>query len=331
MAKNESIKKTDYGITVNGISIDRDKIIGGEDSKFNLPFSVTYLNADSEVLKSNTGDVSLKGVLALLMCTEGYLEGYIDNELHRLNKYDAFMLSQSAYGKLTKVSPDFKAIAVGCDLEYYFTHIDNMIDTNIQIQLSEMTNISVPKKQFDSICGILSTLCRRIVDEENNDMSFLPPDRQIIRQNIIREMFISAINVLACELINIVLITLPPQPAYRGRKDEIVKEFMKLIHDNYQTHRDLKFYADKLFLSPKYLSSLRKTAHAPRTRGVDRPKGDFLRQTAPRIQRHVGEANSIDNELPRPELLRKILQAQSGNVAKSIQTVDKRGVICIYT
>lgn len=265
MAKNESIKKTDYGITVNGISIDRDKIIGGEDSKFNLPFSVTYLNAESEVLKSNTGDVSLKGVLALLMCTDGYLEGYIDNELHRLNKYDAFVLSQSAYGKLTKVSPDFKAIAVGCDLEYYFTHIDNMIDTNIQIQLSEMTNISVPKKQFDSICGILSTLCRRIVDEENNDMSFLPPDRQIIRQNIIRELFISAINVLACELINIVLITLPPQPAYRGRKDEIVKEFMKLIHDNYQTHRDLKFYADKLFLSPKYLSSLvkQRTHRAP--------------------------------------------------------------------
>ena len=265
MVTNESIKKNGFGVTINGIGIPRDKIFGGEDSKLNLPFSITYLDANSEVLKSQTGDVSLKGVLALLMCTEGYLEGYIDNELHRLNKYDAFMLSQSVYGKLSAVSPDFKAIAVGCDLEYYFTHIDNMIDTNIQIQLSETKNISVPLKQFKSICSILSTLCQRIEEEENNDVSFLPPDRQAIRQNIIREMLISSINVLACELINSILITLPPQPANRGRKDEIVKSFMKLVHDNYQTHRDLKFYADKLFLSPKYLSSLvkQRTHRAP--------------------------------------------------------------------
>lgn len=41
-----------------------------------------------------------------------------------------------------------------------------------------------------------------------------------------------------------------------SRKDAISKEFIKLVQENCITHRDLSFYADKLCITPKYLSSV---------------------------------------------------------------------------
>lgn len=40
-----------------------------------------------------------------------------------------------------------------------------------------------------------------------------------------------------------------------NRKEEIVLEFLRILEDNYKSQRDLKFYADKQFLSIKYLSN----------------------------------------------------------------------------
>ncbi|MDD7692223.1 MAG: helix-turn-helix domain-containing protein [Prevotella sp.] len=44
-----------------------------------------------------------------------------------------------------------------------------------------------------------------------------------------------------------------------GRKKEIFFELMRLISLHYKEHRDVAFYADKMCLSPKYLSSLVKS------------------------------------------------------------------------
>jgi len=44
-----------------------------------------------------------------------------------------------------------------------------------------------------------------------------------------------------------------PKPT---RQEEILLDFMQLVHDNCQEHRDLKFYAQKLCLSPSYLAHI---------------------------------------------------------------------------
>lgn len=44
-----------------------------------------------------------------------------------------------------------------------------------------------------------------------------------------------------------------------GRKQEVFFDLIRLISQHYKEHRDVVFYADKLCLSPKYLSSLVKS------------------------------------------------------------------------
>lgn len=44
------------------------------------------------------------------------------------------------------------------------------------------------------------------------------------------------------------------------RRSTYVQDFMRLVHFNYSRHRTLSFYAEKLFISPKYLTVLVKEA-----------------------------------------------------------------------
>ena len=44
------------------------------------------------------------------------------------------------------------------------------------------------------------------------------------------------------------------------RKDEIFDEFLELLRQNYKAERELTFYAEKMYLSPKYLSRAVKDA-----------------------------------------------------------------------
>lgn len=49
-------------------------------------------------------------------------------------------------------------------------------------------------------------------------------------------------------------------PVSQSRRSNYVKQFIKLVHENYRTERSVAFYAKRLFISPKYLSMLVKEA-----------------------------------------------------------------------
>lgn len=51
-------------------------------------------------------------------------------------------------------------------------------------------------------------------------------------------------------------------PNLRGtnRRNDYVREFVRLVHVNYTRERSVRFYADRLFISPKYLSMLVRDA-----------------------------------------------------------------------
>ncbi len=53
---------------------------------------------------------------------------------------------------------------------------------------------------------------------------------------------------------------LDDQPTTGSRRNSYVQSFLKLVHVNYPRERSVSYYADQLFISPKYLSLLVKEA-----------------------------------------------------------------------
>lgn len=73
--------------------------------------------------------------------------------------------------------------------------------------------------------------------------------------NICRsEIVMSYIRCFYLEIYNNLHHELLEDPEKNIRRKEIIKAFMSLILENYKTNRDVAFYADKLNITPKYLS-----------------------------------------------------------------------------
>ncbi len=68
------------------------------------------------------------------------------------------------------------------------------------------------------------------------------------------------IAALTYQLIQLVIRRLPVDEGKRpkSRRSSYVKEFLQLVHDNHLRERSVAFYADRLFISPKYLSLIIK-------------------------------------------------------------------------
>lgn len=70
----------------------------------------------------------------------------------------------------------------------------------------------------------------------------------------------SVIAALTYQLMQIVSRKLPAVDPnrQRSRRSAYVSDFVRLVHDHHRKERSVSFYADKLFISPKYLSLIIK-------------------------------------------------------------------------
>lgn len=71
-----------------------------------------------------------------------------------------------------------------------------------------------------------------------------------------------------------------------GRRHDYVREFVRLVHRHYVHERSVSFYADKLFISPKYLSLLVKEATG---RSAAKWIDDFVLMEAKNMLRFSGK------------------------------------------
>ena len=95
------------------------------------------------------------------------------------------------------------------------------------------------------------------------------------------------------------------------RSQEIVKELIRIVVENYKTERNISFYADKMHLSPQHLSTTVTDRHHIGIRHQRRAsQAEVHRTNYPR--------DSLLAELPRHFFLREILQALHRHVAQAI-------------
>jgi len=236
----------------------------------NLPFEITHLDKDL-LLHSHFESIEpnkpkqLNGITALLLCTQGNMQGELDGRNICLKAREAFLLIPSFYGMMRNVSDDFQAIVVVFDYEYYLQYIDRLIDISIQIQFVDMPSVELSDTQYSRINNALNALQMLIKEEQQTDYNQMADSTRETRRKIHRENILNVANILGLYIVDIILSTVPIHPPLHGKKEEIVKQFLTLMYENYIDHRDISFYANRLYVTPRYLSSIvkNKTGRAP--------------------------------------------------------------------
>lgn len=174
-----------------------------------------------------------------VFCTHGHASGRVNTHLYNIEEGGFFIVQQGQITELLDVSSDFRAIYILMTPSFSESlGIGNTFDLSTII--AEHPYIRLEGRTRAALESYLM-MCRNLIPEEQN------PHRLEILQLITRAFFLG----LGYFIHN----TETSKSPQGGRRSELTSEFIALVEQHYREHRDLKFYADALGLTPKHIST----------------------------------------------------------------------------
>ena len=217
-------------------------------SKFGDDYMFSHFIPGESALDYFSSPVRFEGILFVL-CLKGKLE--VEINLQQIELCSNSLLCLGPDKIISSKQTDFS------DFEAYFLFMSPQFLRDINIDMNVMNNIGRMASLKSSRQSVLS-----LSDEESQ---LLQKYMELLHYNTIKnsdELYIKNIsrNIIASVIYQIFQFGEKYMPYERveerplSRRANYVQEFMRLMHENYRQERSVGFYADKLFISPKYLS-----------------------------------------------------------------------------
>lgn len=217
---------------------------------FNDDFILTdNLTGDSENILSNP---ELKSLVTLpdpfkieftmiLFCLGGSMRIQLNLTEYELNKNCILLVQQGSIGQCLEISSDCKLVYFAFSKSYFV--VDPLHGAIIMRKfLMQQSMLRVTDEEMEEQMQIYRTLRRKIKQ----------PD-----YHYKRDLIMSYMQVLCCNACQLMIPYIEMQEAQVGnRKKQIYDKFMELIQQYYATERSIGFYADKMCITPKYLSQM---------------------------------------------------------------------------
>ena len=197
-----------------------------------IPTSGLIISSPKEAIKL--------GYAMIAVITTGHCRAKINMKEYEIEAPALLTLMPGQILEPMDFSINFEGYAVTLSKRF----IDTLNLPGWQQQYMKMYNN--PVNEFDDIETqqamkvYFSILYRSAEDKEN-------PFRLQVIENLIRVFYYGGISKFRCS---------DERPA--AHKNSLVERFIELVRENYRKERQIGFYADKLCITPKYLSKLVK-------------------------------------------------------------------------
>ena len=191
--------------------------------------------------------------MTIIIVRAGALKAEVDLKPYDIKANTLLVINPGALLKLTDVERG------RLDITMLFASVNFLKDINIDLNAINIRSlienrspaVKLTPYEIDKLMRYMEFLDLHTREEET-----------IFSTNVAR----SICGAVFYELLQINFMRINRQPDDSGqagpqrRRSTYVHDFMRLVHLNYMKHRTLAFYADKLFISPKYLTVLVKEA-----------------------------------------------------------------------
>ncbi len=177
------------------------------------------------------------------LCTSGQIDLEIDLTKYTLHEGDAAMILTGSFLRVIgiKDSARIAFIAINSDFLKYVGNVKTVIEHVNKVKRMPVSHMD-PDMMEESLM-IYNEIKKKL---SNPDFRFK------------EEVAKSYIQIMLCNFFDRFVLKneTTEEQAPKSRKEELFTNFIKLVKDNYLNHRSISFYADKLCVSPKYLSSV---------------------------------------------------------------------------
>lgn len=177
----------------------------------------------------------------ILFCLAGSMRVRLNLTEYELSKNCILLVQQGSIGQCLEISSDFKLVYFAFSKSYFV--VDPLHGAIIMRKfLMQQSMLRVTDEEMEEQMQIYRTLRRKIKQ----------PD-----YHYKRDLIMSYMQVFCCNACQLMIPYIEMQEAQVGnRKKQIYDKFMELLQQYYATERSIGFYADKMCITPKYLSQM---------------------------------------------------------------------------
>jgi AraC-like DNA-binding protein len=190
--------------------------------------------------------------MAIIVCRKGSLDADINLQSYHVKSNTLLVINPGTLFKLTNI--DYTRI----DAYILFVSTKFLVDININLNAINIRSLIEKRSPVMRITEAEASKIMRCF--ELLDLNARDEDETVFSVNIARSVIATIFyQMLQFNFMRISREADNPEET-RSRRSSYVRDFMRLVHLNYTKHRTVAFYADKLFISPKYLTVLVKEA-----------------------------------------------------------------------
>jgi AraC-like DNA-binding protein len=186
--------------------------------------------------------IRLNRITFIAFCMKGYMKFNLGLKNMKMSKGQLHIILPDQIIQTTEVSPDFKAGFMVLKRNF-FNSQNHFIETiNLHNSLMEQPYFDLSEREMQEYIQLFNLVQEKMADMQHSY-------RMQIVQNYFQITFYNIYNLIVHRQ-NISQRITPNNNA------TIYERFMKMVEENYRKEHSVKFYADKICLTSKYLSSV---------------------------------------------------------------------------
>ncbi|MGM9842202.1 MAG: helix-turn-helix domain-containing protein [Candidatus Limisoma sp.] len=175
-----------------------------------------------------------------LLCRRGYIVLKIDDKTFTVKAGDLYIYTAFSQTYVEDFSDDLEGIAGTADFDFVLSSLESISNTQSHVYIRFHPCVTLSPEQFKRIEQLALSIRMRKDIESPLSLSI-----------------VSALVAAFCyEIVDAFISNTPVPLVQQTRKDKMFQKFLIALYQNYSTHRDVKFYADLLNLTPRYFSTL---------------------------------------------------------------------------
>ena len=207
---------------------------------------------DLQIGSINKGqNITINDQFGIALCTRGHTEMLIDKQQYDMNVGDMFFYSPMTMLHILNVSDDIEAIAFTSGFDFIIPIIKKTFYIK-SLLVPKFPCVTLTRNEFVNINQLMNHLYSTIQEYTSKTTEN--------RKYILYEVMTSLAEALCYEAINICLRETPyvPQNTFHDRKNTIFQNFIFSLYHNYNKERDVAFYANQQYITPRYFSTIIK-------------------------------------------------------------------------
>lgn len=182
--------------------------------------------------------------LMIVLCTQGNCKIGIDLKEYEIRKNTLIVIQPKNYVYLSDFTNDFKCSAIACS---------NRVVEDVLPKLTDLLPLLMHHRT-EPVSYLNETDATSIV----NFHEFLRKKISGRKTPFLRQKVLCMLQAALYEMMDINLQNQTEIETQRTRKEEIMAKFILSVSVNFREERQVAFYARKLFITPKHLSSVVK-------------------------------------------------------------------------